>query len=548
MYALVLSTFLATTAPCVPAQQVVVLGGARISTVCVNDAAAAGFVIVDLRDDWVPLVLADTPHATTWKGLADERFEVLGAGPRAVDDRYLETWGIVPNLSVLARRLQDWQRHRCDALVDNDALRALDEVLRATRAPPAQSGDDEAVNALHGHLVCEGLLDAKDADGVFGPATARALAVWQRKEALYGEPGVLDDEGRQRLLVPSRGRDLRAVLRVLRERVADAAGLIEDGSARDEQAPVLGVLLDEPSMRPHRRDPATRGAPDVIDASADVVARALGFDEGHVDGGGDIAGIVSNGLRFGRIAVSLAAPAWHAPHMASLSAGIDVGEVSSSGVGVRGGKRPVFRLSTAIDGEPIPLVLWPTTIGGNQRVQLDSGDVVRRNKASPVGMFVWRWLLAAPVWYPPASTPDDELVIRSADGVVVNDEGVGPGYRSAFGLLLLQHHDVFTNKDGVALFTDTGVRTHGTGSVRSVLAGGVSHGCHRLLPRSALRLGSFILRHRTHTTSTPLLEGYRRELRVGGRTLPLQRDMRGTRTELTPPMHVVVEQTCATNG
>ncbi len=555
MYAALITALLAaTTSSCPSAEQVAVIGGARLGAVCLDDAVAAGFVIVDLRDDWVPLVLADTPYAATWIGLADERFDVVGSGPRAAEDRYLEPWGIVPNLSVLLRRLDDRERHHCDALVDNDALRALTQPLRLSRAPPARRGSNEAVNALHGHLVCEGLLDAAAADGVFGPATTRALTVWQRKEALYGEPGVLDDESRQHLLVSSRGRDLRAVLRVLRERVADAAGLIEDGSARGEQGTVLGLLLDAPSMRPQRRAPAMRGAPDVIAASTDTVARALGFREGDrfddgVDGvGTNVAALVRNALRLGLVAVSLPAPAWHAPHMASLVAAIDVGTVTSSGIGVRGGERPVFRLSTEVDGVPIPLVLWPTTIGGNQRVQLDSGDIVRRNKASPAGMFVWRWLLAAPVWYPPRSTPDDELVLRSTRGVVVNDEGIGPSYRSAFGLMLLQHHDVSTHKDGTTLFSDTGVRTHGTGSVRSVLTGGVSHGCHRLLPRSALRLGTFILRHRDHTTSAPLLEGYRRDLNVGGKTLHLQRNERGTRTELTPPIQVEVALTCPING
>jgi hypothetical protein len=82
-----------------------------------------------------------------------------------------------------------------------------------------------------------------DADGVFGGATERALATFQRKEAVLSEPGVLDDDTRLRLVQPSRVRDVQAVLRALRERVADAAGLIEDGSARGEQVPVLGVLL-----------------------------------------------------------------------------------------------------------------------------------------------------------------------------------------------------------------------------------------------------------------------------------------------------------------
>ncbi len=553
----VLSVALTSAAPlsCPPLQQVVVLDAHRGGVICVDDARSNGFVVVDLSDSWVPLVLADSTYAATYVGLADERYDVVGAGPRASDDRYFEQWGIVPNLTVLEHRLQDSPRHACDALVDNSALHLGQGVRRASPAHAERSAQHDEIDALQGHMVCEGLLNAGDADGVFGPATARALAVWQRKEALYGEAGVVDDETRARLSVSSRRRDLQAVMRALRERVADAAGLIEDGSALDEQATVLGVLLDPPSMRPSRRQPALRGAPDLVDRSTDTAARALGFDdddfgEGMVDVDHDAAvvALVHRARGFDQIAVRLPFPAWHSAHMADLAAGIDLGEVTSTGVGVRGGERPVLRLTTVIDGEIVPLVTWPTTIGGNQRVQLDSGDIVRRNKASPVGLFVWRWLWAAPVWYPPRSTPDDELVLRGATGVVVNDEGIGPGYRSAFGLMMFQHHNVLTRTDGSEQFVDNGVRTHGTGTVRSVLIGGASHGCHRLLPRSALRLATFVLRHRAHMTSVPVLEGYDRDLVVGGRHLRLVRTVRGTRTELTPPMVVNVAETCPING
>jgi hypothetical protein len=207
--------------------------GVVVGAIC--PAAAAGLTIVELGDAWVPLILQDTPYHPTWVALADERFDVEGAGPRAAADRYLEQWGIQPNFSVLARRLDDAPRHACDALVRNEALAELRVDLRSSRPRPKKKGGDDAVNALQGHLVCEGLLAAAQADGTFNAATARALSLWQRKEVLPGIPGVLDDEGRTRLLLPSQTRDLLAVLRSLRERVADAAGLIEDGSARAEQ-------------------------------------------------------------------------------------------------------------------------------------------------------------------------------------------------------------------------------------------------------------------------------------------------------------------------
>lgn len=544
------------TSTCLPEERLSVFEvGRAVGTVCPGDIAAAGMTVVDLRDTWVPLILEGTSYSPTWVALADERYDVEGAGPRADDDRYLELWGINPNLSVLARRLEDARRHACDALVRNEALQDLTVDLRSSRPKPRKKGGDEAVNALQGHMVCEGLLDADHADGTFNGDTARALAIWQRKEALPSQPGVLDEESRTRLLMPSRGRDLLAVLRALRERVTDAAGLIEDGTARAEQASVLGQLLDPGSLRPERRPTGLRGAPDVIHQATDTAARALGltesavFEDSSVDEGLALAAIVRSWLALGRVAVRLSPPpAWHSVHMESLSATVDTGDVTRSGIPVIGGARPVFRLTTVIDGESLPLVVWPTTIGGNQREKLGSGEVVRRNKASPTGQFVWRWLWAAPVWYPPQSTPDDELVLRTAKGSVVNDEGVGPGYRSAFGLVMLQHHDVFSMRDGTERFDDTGVRTHGTGTVRSVLIGGVSHGCHRLLPRAALRLGTFLLRHRAHAPAAPVLEGYSRKLNVGGKSLLLERRIRGTRTELTPPVPIEVTETCPGDG
>ena len=519
--------------------------GVVVGAIC--PAAAAGLTIVELGDAWVPLILQDTPYHPTWVALADERFDVEGAGPRAAADRYLEQWGIQPNFSVLARRLDDAPRHACDALVRNEALAELRVDLRSSRPRPKKKGADDAVNALQGHLVCEGLLAAAQADGTFNAATARALSLWQRKEVLPGIPGVLDDEGRTRLLLPSQTRDLLAVLRSLRERVADAAGLIEDGSARAEQATVLGLLLDPPSLRPSRRPPSPRGAPDLIHQATDAAARALGLTESQLDVVGAhaaLAATVRGWLLLGSVALRLPAPpAWHSAHMAELTAAVDVGDVNAHGVPVVGGARPVFRVSTVVDGEPLPLVVWPTTVGGNQREQLSSGEVIRKNKPSPRGQFVWRWLWAAPVWYPPPTTPDDELVLHSGKGVVVNDEGVGPGYRSAYGLVMLQHHTMVTTRDGTELFGDTSVRTHGTGTVRSVLAGGVSHGCHRLWPAQALRLGTFLLRHRQHHDAEPALEGYSRRLHVGGTSLTLERRRRGTRTELTPPVPIDVVAT-----
>ena len=65
---------------------------------------------------------------------------------------------------------------------------------------------------------------------------------------------------------------------------------------------------------------------------------------------------------------------------------------------------------------------------------------------------------------------------------------------------------------------------------------------------SALRLGTFLLRHRAHAPAAPVVEGYSRKLRVGGKSLLLERRIRGTRTELTPPVAIEVTETCPGDG
>jgi len=60
---------------------------------------------------------------------------------------------------------------------------------------------------------------------------------------------VVDAETRAALLTPSRELDFRTLLRALRERVADATGLIEDGSAGNAREPVLGRYIDSAEYR-----------------------------------------------------------------------------------------------------------------------------------------------------------------------------------------------------------------------------------------------------------------------------------------------------------
>ena len=99
------------------------------------------------------------------------------------------------------------------------------------------------------------------------------------------------------LLADSRELDFRALLRALRERVVDATGLLEDGSALGVAGEVQGRTLDSAEFRPvplpASKSPAPpaepaaaaaasapakiTGAPDSISAATQAASQALGW-------------------------------------------------------------------------------------------------------------------------------------------------------------------------------------------------------------------------------------------------------------------------------
>lgn len=186
------------------------------------------------------------------------------------------------------------------------------------------------------------------------------------------------------------------------------------------------------------------------------------------------------------------------------------------------------------------LVRWPTTMGGWKREKLPGGRETWRYKASPSGRFQWRELLAAPTWFPPPTTPDQELLrLAQGGGWSVDTDAIGPGYRSAYGLVALLQHRRSTASDGSERLIDTKIRTHGSGNYRSVLRGS-SHGCHRLLNHLAVRLGGFLLRHVASVRHGQAEERYSRVLHREGQSFVLSARGRGYRFELLQPVTVDV--------
>ncbi|MBW2461516.1 MAG: hypothetical protein JRH11_07705 [Deltaproteobacteria bacterium] len=578
--------------------------GRRAGRVCARDVRTRGLTIVNLSDDWTPRVLSDAPardqtdetepagaqpYRPIFVALADERLADVPA--EYLPERYLELFGVPPTLRVLRERLADDARHECHGQIDDAALLDLDRLVRPrgedlerqqrrvrelamlnrrlSRAAERRglasidelAGDArfdrlllrragvsehvEAIRALQAHLRCDGLLTGRYGEGVFDPATAAATELYHRRHAVFSGP-LLTSGTRGAIALGSREADFHALLRTLRERVASATGLIEDGSAGHTWGTVLGRTIDAAPLRAGAgQSPAPNPAGDLLSPATEAAARALGL----VDPAGALSALASLArARVRRVAIRLPTmPRYHAGRM-ELRAEIDRGDVRyESPIAEDGRRRPMHVARRAVltlfardAGDWKALVRWPTTIGGWNDEQVDAGASELRYKESPVGPRIWRQIVASPSWIPPPATPDADLVRRTRRGIVPRHDVLGPGYRSAFGLAMLVHERRLGPDGGDASLTgDEGIRTHGSVAYRSILRG-TSHGCHRLHNGRALRLASFVLAHREHVRVGVIPVRYSRDLQVGEHTATVEMTSRGYGFELVDPVPVRV--------
>jgi len=522
--------------------------GVEVGRVCPADAPRDGLTLIDLSDDWVPGALREPddavhlpqPYRSAYVKLANEEFPAGLEGERPRRDAFLDLYGIFPSLQVVAARLLDEERHACHAAVDASAIQTL-----ATSPQPSTAQVTPAVTAafaaLDRLLVCERLL----------PASTRRRPRWRLQEALEAYQrkhmivsyGVLDRETRRALEQDTRELDFRALLRTLRARVIDAAGLIEDGTARAVRGTILSRQIDGDAFHAgDGHEPMEEGAPDLVSPATEAAARALGWT--------DPAAAAEFFLRHGpaptrrlTVAVRLPpAPAYHDEHM-DLRVEIDRGDVWYELPARRGrvAHHPTLTLYARTSGdEEVALVRWPTTIGGWKKELGPKGKLGLRYKNSDVGKRLWRDLIVSPAWLPPLETPPRALVHRlSAAGKWIPDTDLlGPGYASAYGLVMLVHHRAVEGADGTVWY-DNGIRTHGSLSYHSILES-ESHGCHRLFNHAAVQLASFLLRHRNHLTRGLMARPFVHEFTWRGTKLKLPIPQRGYRFELTPPVEVEV--------
>jgi hypothetical protein len=121
--------------------------------------------------------------------------------------------------------------------------------------------------------------------------------------------------------------------------------------------------------------------------------------------------------------------------------------------------------------------------------------------------------------------------VRANTEAIVAHQAFGPGYASAYGLVAAFH----VTKAG----HDNQVRTHGSVNYMSIL-NSFSHGCHRLFNYRAVRLFSFVLRHRNFERKGQSKIGYSNRFEHKGEEFHTDLRTRGYYYELKPPVPVNV--------
>lgn len=608
------------SAPAAPARGgdiPVVEGGRVVGQTTADNAARNGLTVVDLSDDWLPYIFSETPDKPQplrpyLIDLANGRFRPKKEYARAREDRFFEAFGIAPSLNLVRRRMADKRRHACHERVKDAVLEELSPknvipaeeaekvpnpdkaAVAAGEAPamiptgrtvsprPLTAAEKRAVIAMQAHLRCEDVLSGKATAGRMDRRTVEGLKVYQRLQML-GDSGNIDPETRAALLGDTREQDFRALLRALRERVVDATGLIEDGSALGVLGEVQGRQLDTAEFQPTPAPPATKpgapapaekpaavdpgakivAAPDLIAAATQAASQALGWTSPEAVLASTLVAAPPASRRPARkaarkapsplpaaVAIRLPSPPpYHGPNM-ELRAEIDRGEVvlDRPKLDKDGHKkwkppvadRPTLTLYARAGDHEVALCRWPTTIGGWKTFEKSDGSMALKYKESVTGDAVWPEVLATPTWHPAPGMPTRHLLVKQGDSFVPKTEIIGPGYHAAYGLVAIVHHQIMgVNDKGEPQLEDLRIRTHGTPGYRSVKRG-ESNGCHRLHNFEALRLAGFLVRHHGNVRDGLVPEDYVRHLQYKGQDIALQSDSKGYRFRLTPPVPVRV--------
>lgn len=565
-------------------------------------AQAAGYTLIDLGDEWTPFIFQEPTDADgnlmanryrqVYLGLANDIGDRDGQPLPEGEHNYLELYGVPPTISVLRARFLD-SVTRQDSCKDVDfeklksassippragkvqakfeaKIAATEKKLEAMRvAAQAQTLDELAEKnpkvkkdvalveryamqrvsfpEVEKRLLCEGILTpppptAKPAEihqpGQFDEPMREAVIRFQHKHMLYDAAALRPDTmaALGRSLVEN---DYAALVRVLTERIVSAANVLEDGSVESKKGPP-NYLGADGQQHPVRNlvDEALKATLTQLDL--DTPDKALAFFQRHP----------APEFRALRAAVKLAPPPEYYNAQMDLSVVVDRGDVFYDPLFDEKGKPvpqvrhhfPMLTLRVKYNNKWIPLIHWRTTIGGWRSDLASNGYEYFRYKGSDVGPRVWRNIVSGPVWIAPNSTPIRTLVkwkkVHGAAQQVVNYDEVGPGYLSAYGLVAA--YNVVPGKNGKPDW-DNGVRVHGSSEILSIRnPDAYSHGCHRLMNHLAVRMFSFVLRHRPVIVEGDKPLDFARQFLFKDDVFEMRLPSRGFWYRLEPPLPVMV--------
>lgn len=571
-------------------------------------AESAGLTVIDLGNTWVPYIfseksvgvddLAANDYRKRYVDLANNRVDADGEALDSHERNYLELYGIPPTLKVVYEEWLAAEREVQPCLdaagFDPEVLRrytggtiayenkkggevrraarlkgSLAQALKKAKLDPndleaakdhpklgaayanwrLQQDKVEVIDQAQRRLRCEKMFVSAEGVGKYSPgefdnATTHALAQFEKKHAIMGW-GHFTKDNIEALARTQAESAHRRLLRLVEERTVSGAGVVEDGSAARWKPK---FRWKDASGEEHALRDLVRESQDAVVAALDLATPESArrqLDKLVELSGGDFETLL--------VAVRLPPrPAYYREDM-QYEVLIERGDVWYDFPFDAAGKRlsqpreryPHLTLYTIYEGQRIPLVHWRTTIG-SWRSEMYNGAEHYKYKDSDVGPRVWKEIVAAPVWIPPASTPPRELVRRKwKDGrvrTVVNNAEFGPSYTSAYGLVAAYHIKEMRNADGTwkADF-DNSIRTHGSVDYMSILRR-YSHGCHRLYNMAAVRMFSFILQHRGFAREGQIKLGFSREFQHEDQTFKISLKTRGYRYKLAEPIPVEVTE------
>jgi len=558
------------------------------------DLEGQGYTLIDLTDTWTPLIFAEFRDAEgqilpnryrpIYIGLANEQSDGDGRPLDSGERNYFEVYGIPPTPRVVRARMLEDEAAPCQAQINYDLLSQVDRIPARTAKEEAAHAASikrlrkqlEAAQAAGKHATIDALVaaDASFADEwkAVQDAERRALAwpeivkrlkceghakanaklkldmndgvsrdaiqSFQFRHKVYEYPGLRTETMVAFGKRPVQG-NFEQFQRVMRERVADAAGILEDGTAQVDGQPATWVDAQGQA----------RPVENLIDAYAQVAMSQMGvetpekllaFFQAHPPE--DFAWL--------KVAVKLPPrPEYYSKHM-DLDLVVDRGDVwydeswnAQGELFAHSRERmPKLVLYATHNGQRFPLIKWPTTIGGWRAEQASNGYEYYRYKGSDVGKRVIRKIISGPTWVAPPSTPIRGLVkaanVNGKRQRIVNYDEMGPGYLSAYGLVA--GYFVVPGKDARSDF-DNGIRAHGSSDHLSITnRSKFSHGCHRLWNHAAVRLYDFLLNHRDRQVMGDIPLNASRTFYKDGEVFELRHVTRGFEFQLTPPLPVEV--------